>query len=283
MTNKTKVSSRVISMTPSMASRYLERNDNNRPVRANMVMKYSGQMKNHEWVVNGEPIIIDLNGNVLDGQHRLLACVESGTSFSTLIVDGVPGSYFDTIDTGSNRSSSDILSIAGYATNTARIAASAARFSILFAHNGQGQYGQNKKDGHLITPKRILEWVEANPRIVEISEAIQVYGRTHLMISATNICFLWFFMEQKDRRGTEEFWRGVITGVSLSESDPRLALRVKFDSIKIASIKWPTRSKLGITIRAWKCFVEGRDVSTPANLFRHDTLDSAFRSILPEE
>jgi hypothetical protein len=71
-------------------------------------------MENGRFKLNGESIVIDDNGNVIDGQHRLLAVVQSGATIRSVVVRGVDADSFQSIDSGVRRDGRDILSVVGY-------------------------------------------------------------------------------------------------------------------------------------------------------------------------
>jgi hypothetical protein len=99
-------------ITPEMASSLLATNAMNRPVSKSHVARLAGAMTRGEWDVNGTTIKVADTGRLLDGQHRLLACLESGCSFKSLVVYGLEESSFQTIDQNSrSRNISDVLSI----------------------------------------------------------------------------------------------------------------------------------------------------------------------------
>lgn len=100
-------------ITPEIAARILQANSHNRPVRPSVVKRYAQQMKNGEWRLTGEAIKIASNGALLDGQHRLLACLESQQPFEVYMITGLPPDIFDILDTGTPRRVPDVLHIAG--------------------------------------------------------------------------------------------------------------------------------------------------------------------------
>ena len=59
----------------------------------------------------------DENGGILDGQHRLQACVLSGVPFQTIVMSGVPRDTFDTLDCGRARTTSQVLQMEGVKYN----------------------------------------------------------------------------------------------------------------------------------------------------------------------
>jgi hypothetical protein len=113
--NETKIVKKTMEITPELAQKWLERNDENqRSIRKDDVRKYAEHMKNGEWEQNGETIKFDTEGNLLDGQHRLLACIKAGVPFTTIVVTGISNAAKMTIDVGTPRTPRDVLRFGGY-------------------------------------------------------------------------------------------------------------------------------------------------------------------------
>lgn len=111
-TEQSSIKARVETVTPEFAANILKsKNPRNRSISNSRVAGYAADMARGHWPVNGEPIILDEDGNLIDGQHRLAAIVMCGKSIQLLVVRGVPKEYKnglmiltqDTIDRGSVR------------------------------------------------------------------------------------------------------------------------------------------------------------------------------------
>ena len=91
-------------ITPAISMKYLAMNAENPRKRINqqVVNAYAEDMKAGRWLLNGEPICFDSNGNLKDGQHRLWGVVRSGVSVDILVVRGVSPDY-DLYDYGLKR------------------------------------------------------------------------------------------------------------------------------------------------------------------------------------
>ena len=100
-------------ITPDFAKALLELNGINRPLSDPTLKNYTRTLENDKWKLNGETIKVTTTGRLLDGQHRLLACVEANKSFDAVYVEVEDETAFDTIDIGKRRTRSDILSIKG--------------------------------------------------------------------------------------------------------------------------------------------------------------------------
>jgi hypothetical protein len=102
-------------LTPALAQALLNKNPNNRSLSIARAKVLAASIARGEWMANGESIIVDADGNLLDGQHRCLAVILADQPISTLLVEGVDSAAFATIDLGKQRSSSDLLAISGEA------------------------------------------------------------------------------------------------------------------------------------------------------------------------
>ena len=102
-----------ITLTPALAKKLLENNPANRPLSQPRAKRLAESISRGEWLANGETIIVDVNGALIDGQHRCLAVVISETPIQTLFVEGVSPEAFATIDSGHARTNSDRFSVLG--------------------------------------------------------------------------------------------------------------------------------------------------------------------------
>jgi hypothetical protein len=87
------------------------------------VSRYVSDMKRGCWVLNPHPIVFDESGNLVDGQHRLMAVVEAAVPIDFMVVRDCPtqainGAHkidvIDVIDRGKPRLIGGQLQIHGY-------------------------------------------------------------------------------------------------------------------------------------------------------------------------
>lgn len=104
---------KLVTITPEMAEIMLEKNIANRKVNQANVNRIAADMATGNYKLNGETIKISPNHEILDGQHRLLACVKSNMPFKTYIVYNVEREAIGTIDMGKGRSVADSLNVMG--------------------------------------------------------------------------------------------------------------------------------------------------------------------------
>lgn len=108
------ITSGVETITPTLAGQWLSTSKMNRRIYNNVIDRYVRAILNDDWMVNGEPIVFDNTHTLVNGHHRLHACVKAGKSFQSLIVRGVEPRAFDTFDSGKPRSAADVFGLQGY-------------------------------------------------------------------------------------------------------------------------------------------------------------------------
>jgi hypothetical protein len=73
-------------ITPERAKQLWEMRAQNRPVRQPAVARLASDMaRKGGWEVNGETIKIGPDGRLIDGQHRIAACILAGFAFVTFV------------------------------------------------------------------------------------------------------------------------------------------------------------------------------------------------------
>lgn len=119
----------VATITPSAAAAMLEKNTINRPLRSRtIVQKYASDMKRGAWKMTFDAIRFDEHGNLLDGQHRLSACVQAEVPFTSLVIYDMPEDIRPLIDSGASRTTGDVLQMRGF--HSARNLAASVRWLI---------------------------------------------------------------------------------------------------------------------------------------------------------
>lgn len=122
----------VETMTPAMAEEILVRSvkQRQRPLTQSRVRMLARAIQDDQFRVTHQPIAIDPDGILIDGQHRLAAISLAGLNVELLIAYDADPSTFDLIDTGRSRTPAATLAIAGY-PNT-NVLAAAARYYLVY-------------------------------------------------------------------------------------------------------------------------------------------------------
>lgn len=113
------INTKLETITPAIAKKYLQSNVLNRPIRWKHMDNLKQEILGGRWLVTHQGIAFDDEGHLLDGQHRLLAIEASGKTVQSLVTRGmdphVNGDInlytMDVIDTGRGRSAADQLNL----------------------------------------------------------------------------------------------------------------------------------------------------------------------------
>ncbi|MFA6134677.1 MAG: hypothetical protein WC869_11745 [Phycisphaerae bacterium] len=125
-------------ITPEAAKRYLAANHpENRKVRRYWVKVLAGILKRGEYTPTHQGAALDIFGRLVDGQHRLLAIVDSGIGAWMWVCRGLPEHAFWLFDCGIKRSAADALGLS-------KDAAKVFRFIAAFVWGAPATHGQIK-------------------------------------------------------------------------------------------------------------------------------------------
>lgn len=155
-----RVTTESMTITPSIAVAMLEWNTKNRKINPVAVKHYSEILANGAWRLNGETIKFSRD-RLLDGQHRLHACVATSLMFQSIVIFGLEDESFDTIDTGRKRLASDIFSVSG-----APDARNAAAVTAMYMRYIRGNLKLSSRKAPY-SSAALLEYYESDPRIDE--------------------------------------------------------------------------------------------------------------------
>ncbi|MCL2624370.1 MAG: hypothetical protein FWD31_11970 [Planctomycetaceae bacterium] len=99
----------IVYVTPQLAQQWLECNVFNRPFKQDVVDIYIRQIKSGLWRRTHQGVAFDTRGTLIDGQHRLMAIVNTGITVPMLVFTDESKENFEFIDCGRNRSNLDTM------------------------------------------------------------------------------------------------------------------------------------------------------------------------------
>lgn len=250
------MSARIVELTPKISELWLQRNPKNRN-QLNVDL-FSEDMKSNRWMENGESLVFDSQGWLLDGQHRLAAVIATGHSYRAAVILGVDGDARPTVDTGRKRTASDNLQMAGegYAGTLA---------ATLMLWRGYIR----RSVPEMVRPysgKRhsVLAIFQLLAEYPHIRQAVRM-SRTHLprgargKIPLSEIAMIFFAITESgatSERGLE-FLAAVIEGHNLSTGNPILALRKRLDEQR-PGYRMEKRERLGLLLKCWQLWSTGQ-------------------------
>lgn len=257
MNTKEKGACRAV-LYPDAARVLLEKHNNrNRGIKKRQRDFLKQQIIDGKFCYNGEAIIVGDDGNILNGQHRLAACVESGVAIEVLMLFGIQSERFATLDQGSRRIKADVLSIEGF-KNCNQLAAALKQVDNYY-HGTIGKnafaYAENAQ---------AIELIKKYPEVEDSLNTVAGIVLTKRSLAAA----LHFIFSRIDQDDADEFVSVVVDGVK-----PGVDYSMIGESAAMLS-QWLTRASVGpkrlpvhyianIWIKAWNA---GRTGSLPKML-----------------
>lgn len=252
--NKNTLQTTIEYITPSIAQVYLDTSPGNfRSTSQSTWMAYASDMARGNWELNGESIKFDSEGRLVDGHHRLQACIEAGRQFHTIVVRGVQSCT--NIDNGRKRSDGNYLAHAGFTDSNALAAATRVYLTI---KNHGGMVAKGSK------PTR-AEIVAAAQGFPHIRECLGLATSKPLVWARSQVAGVFAVLYEADRERLLDFAEKYTTGAGLVSGDPILALRNRLlsarfglNSAKVLSGFRKSWHPHALIVKAWNAAVEGR-------------------------
>jgi hypothetical protein len=224
------------------------------PLRKAEIQKisiYARLMKARAWKINGDAIVFDETGALLDGAARLHACIEAGVSFPTIVFRGVPAGAGHTLNAHIKRTSSDILDI----NNEEFPYTIAGAWPILITYlNAPSKHQYVKTQAAPVTSTEMLRLNERYPSIRASARLVKETRAANLMGEAVaTACH--FIMSLEDPALADRF----IRIVDDPELDPTSAASTL--SSRLANLgRTPQTFRFAIAAKAWNRFRQGKQI-----------------------
>jgi hypothetical protein len=249
--------SRIVSVDPPTARRWLEANKRNRPILATAVERYRRDMAAGQWIFTADPLRFSASGMLLDGQHRLtaLSMLDDSITITMLVIRGLPEDTQLFMDQGVKRTPGAQLALLG--VKNANHVASAARLFIVWQ---SGLMFRDTSVAGLITSAQIQAWVADNADLVELEH--ELHGKLSLVDGAPSVSTAAAFsFARVDRDEAINFISLLASGADLYEGHPILTLDKRLRRIRKEGIKVSNRDLLAFFVQAWNAWRDGRQMS----------------------
>lgn len=208
-----------------------------------------------KWQYNGDTIKVAKSGDVLDGQHRLWACIEADRSIKTVVVYGIEKEAFATIDTlRKTRSGADILALAGLERHRS-LAAGALRWLLLYQRK---QIPEHMSPSNKIENSDIEAAYAAHPGIVRAVERCR--GLSQLCNRPMIICF-YYITANRDADLAERMIATLEDPSQIPMTDPFMLLRLHFTEKRMRK-RSRTIDDIALVIKALNAGKKGLKIKT---------------------
>lgn len=266
----------------------LVNNPTNRPFRRPLADRYASEHLRGKWSLNLETIVIDANGFVLQGQHRLVSLIL--------------GEQTRQINPSQWGSTPLVLEVAiGYGVspkpenaNTYDLGASRSLGDVIYRHQQFGKKiteKEQKKIAKLLSGAIRLVWLRVGGKQVSFaphfphSEALEFYkkhpktlnsvkeilkldageeGNERLISSLLSLSYaaaLYYLQSSVNADKALKFWTLFASGEGLEKGDPILVLRQSLSRFDTSS--GSSRDALiGMVVNAWNLWSKGKKATT---------------------
>lgn len=229
-------------VTPAIATAWLASNHGNRNIRSKAVALLARDMAAGDWRFTGEAIKFDADGTLLDGQHRLMAVVQSGAAIDMLIIRGLDRDAQRVMDSGAKRSAADALGWGGH-KNTNLLAA-AARLGLEIERDDANR---------LFTHSEVVAYVDENPDLLDVITAASA-ARKYVPMKPAAIAYSWLLLSRVDARAAASFFDALINNATDGRGDPRNTLLRRLATARQNKETLRAATEVQFVVRAWNAW-----------------------------
>ena len=260
---------KTMSIGPDQAKALLSTNIKNRDLSQSFVNRYAADMLNHNWSDDVSMIRVDKEGNLQDGQHRLEAVVQSGTTQSFVVAENCPVEDFKKLDLGRGRTSRDALTVLGY--KRPRIMSGAIRLVSLWNRGKltestvkyQTESGTPNVNSHLSKADTIIQaikYAEKHPMVNPLIESACGFQKSFRIVPASVFgAFLFKANELGDT--TTDFAKEFLAEFVDCNGKPGTATHSLFTKLVQQSkqnINYGLPNRLALFVVAWNAWIKGK-------------------------
>jgi hypothetical protein len=232
----------ILQITPEMATVMLERNvENNRNQSKVAVNRYKREISEGRMALTNQGIGFNSGGKLIDGQHRLMACVESGKPFQSIVAFGLDPDSFMFVDSGYKRSAGHKVGMAGF-SDANRLAA-AARIVLIYDMSKidlkSGSLGIQTSGKYDAVPDEfIVDYCRETPEFVALKRFYQQY-RKFKPITISLFHAVHWIIRQKHPHLADNFIEQMCFGEGLRRDENVYRLRERLLAIQMSNEKLP--------------------------------------------
>ncbi len=249
---------KVVLVDKGMAEALLKFNTANRALNRRKVDRLVAQMQGGTFENTGEPVIVSQEGVLNDGQHRLAALIEADVTVDMDVRFGIARKAFTKTNTGTARTSSDVLTIRGVSGGTA--IAPAVRLLILYGR------GLPESIRDFVSNSEIHDAFQRWSGFEEVAKQLATlkFPRGVRSTPLLTTAYLASHSSGKDR--LPDWLETLATGVGTGRSDPAYILRERLMAGVDAAIgtRESLVERLALMIISWNAYAAGGGMTAKA-------------------
>lgn len=244
-------------IAPAEAKQLLLAMEPQRVIRPTWVQKLAADMKAKRWHFTHQGIAFDEAGHLIDGQHRLMAIIESGCAVEMTVTFNVPKTAFKYMDRHQRRNvADDLVTSSTVDRKLAKLISACVR---PMNNIDRGALPWASGADHRPNFDMAAAVLSRHPLLTVSAE--YTYGKSHRsIVPATALAVFGCLFMEKNQNKALTFLDQVTIGDDLRVGDPAWALRDMLMRERDMRAKNIPSVMTGI-VRAWNAFVEGRKLT----------------------
>lgn len=244
-----------IHVTPALAAEWLTKNtDNYRKLRPAKVRELINALKQGTWKLTHQGIAFDVEGKLIDGQHRLTAIVESGVSADMFVSFNVGLDAVNVLDIGAKRQFSDVLARQGEHLST--LLASVV-MRLWYWYNSETRV---RDRNYIPTFEERLTFLEEHPNIRK-----SIITTQNVRATNTNLSMAHYIFGNIDADERDFFFENLLAlECELDTNHPIMSLRRALDKMYTAQRRGQRASEdlqLAIIVKAWNAYRSRKSIA----------------------
>ena len=244
-------------ISPDIAEKILVTSNNgNRTISEELVRRMVKALESGKWIYNGQPIIFDENGCLIDGQHRLTAISRAQMSVECLIVTGIDNPMaFHTLDDGKKRGLPCNLSAMGISSSKSVAAIGKLYYGLVHSQDITRFVISTHTEQNIV----LAEFIRDIPGIEEIS---RLAARTSRLCNTSVMgAALLVFMSIDPAKALE--FHKMLHECQFPFSDhPVKALHNRLLRDRLSTVKMNNLERLACIFKAWNYWRKGKSVKS---------------------
>lgn len=250
-------------ITPEMARKYLATSPYNRVTKSTekVARNYAEAMKRGEWQLNGECIVFDKEGRLMNGHHRCMGVCIANVPVSFCVCRGVDRDAFTTYNCGLRTNLAQVLGMKGVKNNNLIMAIIGIDYNLKNTGRLRINNGMAANYQRTITSDVNLYYLNKADydEAAETANRLRAYGN---IIKNTWIGGVYYFLTHTGGYNPVEvlpFFEALChietSGITPCDSLKGFIIRHRMNNIKVDD-----SYLAALLMKAWNAYITGRDV-----------------------
>lgn len=243
-----------INLTPELAKIFINSQENNRRVYLHDIKRLEYSIENNEYVLNPQPICLDKNNRLIDGQHRCMAVIQTKKNIPVILAINVDRGTLLYMDIGRKRSLVDTFTLnkIKYPTKVSSISRLDLTWDMINNKSRNLSYLNVLSHYKVINENNNIQYLTT--RIL----TMQSKYKTKYIIPISLIT-LMYRLQKIDKHISELFLTDVFKDVSHPSIQSAKNFTEKIKN-KILLARFPSRNCLHVFALAWNDFIKNKSI-----------------------